>query len=406
MKKKYLLIVVLIALILSVVITGCAKDEGATPTPTPQNTTEPQSYDDDDYTIEIVGIGEETIKVTKGQIREIAREGKEVVFTEDEPAYASDKTDDDGNKIPHTVKGVYLDDILAAYGNGAKTSDFSSMSIYADDGYETILSEDVFNTDKGGVKMIVAYEYDGVVLNPEEKSGALRAIFPDKPANTWAKQLAKIVFTKDEGAEAIPVTESVYFTESTGEKYDGSYELDGTTYYGFSFKKAFSDGILTSKDESQMFVYAWDGSEYTSYKTKEYFEDAFLVFALKSEESDEFEADKDAPVFNGVNIKKGMKVKSTMYATVDNSTIAILDVLFTKLDEGKKGSILLSDLIKEINMKEANTYVITGVDGTEVVLAKEDLAGKSIKSTDEGYVVSVEGKGGDQNLVILSIKVK
>ncbi len=397
--KKHLSIVVLFVLILALAV-GCANN-GKDPTPEP-TATDAQSYEDDDYILEIVGIGEEPIKVTKGQIRELANGGKLVEYGEDQPAYASDKTDDDGNKIPHTLKGVYFDDILEAYADGAKTSDFTSMSIYAEDGYETILSADVFNVEQGGVKMIIAFEYDGVVLNPSEKSGALRAIFPDKPANTWAKQVSKIVLASDKEEETVPETESVYFAEATGDKYDGSYEVDGTTYYGTSFKKIFADGILKSSDEAQMFVYSWDGTEYTSLKTKEYYEDAFLVYASKASGSEDFVPEKDAPVFNGANILKGMKVKHTMYVTVEKTSFAVLDKVFEKLDFKGKGSILVTELLDEINMKEASTYTITGTDGTEKQAKKEELASIRIESTDEGYIVAVDGS----EFVIMSIKAK
>lgn len=397
--KKHLLILAIFVLVLALAA-GCANNNGQNTTPTP--TDAPQSYEDDDYILEIVGIGDETIKVTKGQIRELAAGGKLVEYGEDQPAYASDKTDDDGNKIPHTLKGVYFDDILEVYADDAKTSDFTSMSIYAEDGYETILSADVFNVEQGGVKMIVAFEYDGIELNPNEKSGALRVVFPDKPANTWAKQVSKIVLASEEDEETVPETESIYFSESTGDKYDGSYEVDGTTYYGTSFKKIFDDGILKSGDKAQMFVYSWDGTEYTSLKTKEYYEDAFLVYASKDADSDEFAQEKDAPVFNGANILKGMKVKHTMYVTVENTSFAVLDKVFEKLDSKGKGSILVSELLDEINMKEASIYTITGVDGTEKQAKKEDLKDIRIESTDEGYVVSVDGS----EFVILSIQAK
>ena len=67
-----------------------------------------------------------------------------------------------------------------------------------------------------------------------------------------------------------------------------------------------------------------------------------------------------------------------------------------------KGSILVSELLDEINMKEASIYTITGVDGTEKQAKKEDLKDIRIESTDEGYVVSVDGS----EFVILSIQAK
>ncbi len=397
--KKHLSILVILLLVLALTV-GCSKDNEKEPAPTP--TKAPQSYEDDDYVLEIVGIGDETIKVTKGQIREIAEGGKLVEYTEDQPAYASDKTDDNGNKIPHTLKGVYFDDILEAYANGAKSSDFTSMSIYAADGYETILTADIFNTEQGGVKMIVAFEYDGVILNPDEKSGALRVVFPDKPANSWAKQVSKIVLVNEDEKESVPGTESVYFAESAGEKYDGSYEVDGTTYFGISFKKLFEDGILKSGDDAQMFVYSWDGTEYTSFKTKEYYLDAYLVYASKRADSEEFEPEENAPVFNGANILKGMKVKHTMYVTVDNTSFAVLDKVFEKLDSKGKGNVPILDLLEEINMKDAAVYAITGADGTEKQVKKEDIKDTVIEATEDGYIVSIDGS----EFAILSIQAK
>ena len=56
--------------------------------------------------------------ITKKQIKELYKT-KPVNYTSYSPSYASDKTDDNGNPIPHTLKGVYLEDIIAAYTEGA-----------------------------------------------------------------------------------------------------------------------------------------------------------------------------------------------------------------------------------------------------------------------------------------------
>ncbi len=61
--KKHLLILAIFVLVLALAA-GCANNNGQNTTPTP--TDAPQSYEDDDYILEIVGIGDETIKVTKG----------------------------------------------------------------------------------------------------------------------------------------------------------------------------------------------------------------------------------------------------------------------------------------------------------------------------------------------------
>ncbi len=406
MKNKYLILITLLVICITL-ISGCAKADDKKVQPTA--TTKANNNVDDDYTLEIV-IGEESVKVTKKQIKELASSGKEVSATDDKPVYASDKTDDDGNKIPHTLKGVYLDDILDVYANGKKTEDFAGMTLFAIDGYETVLTEEVYNTNKGGSKMIIAYEYDGVVLNPDEKSGALRVVLPDQTANSWAKQLSKIELLSN--VVVLPETEQIYFAEGLGENYEGSYEfkqeVDGVEKeyinYGLSFKKLFDAGLLTADEKQDMFVYAWDGEEYTSTKTYEYYIDAFFVYGTK-EKSDngEITAVEKSPVFNGSNIKKGMKVKNTLYANTNKKSLVALNTAFAKLDTDDNKEIALKDLLKAVNMKEsASEYAVTDLDGKETTISGEDIKNATIKLEEDGYYFI----SGSNKIIISGLKIK
>jgi hypothetical protein len=160
---------------------------------------EPQD-NDDAYALTLSGLTDAQgtpladIAISKSQIKALF-ESKPVIYTEANPCYASDKTDANGNKIPHSLKGVYLEDLLDAYTQSAPISVYTMLTLSALDNYVTVVTEEVFQSACGGSKMIIAFEYDGVTLTASEQSGALCAVFPDQPANKWARKLSKIEFS-------------------------------------------------------------------------------------------------------------------------------------------------------------------------------------------------------------------
>ncbi len=66
--------------------------------------------------------------------------------------------------IPHTVKGVYLEDLLADYTESAPINVYGRATLYATDGYVAVATDEVFDSDgRGNLKMVIALEFDGEV---------------------------------------------------------------------------------------------------------------------------------------------------------------------------------------------------------------------------------------------------
>ncbi len=372
MKRKHCAVVLTILMLLMLatfVFAGCDKPGDATP------------VNDDQYELTIEGLTPTPLVLTKLQIKTVY-ELKKVTYTSSSPVYASDKQDDDGNLIPHTLKGVYLDDVLEKYAGGVVSGAYSSMALFATDGYETILTVDTFSQEHGGSKMILALEYDNVVLNSNQKSGALRAVFPNQSANSWAKKLSKISFSN--ATLNPPKATKVTFVEGLEEtKFNDSFEKQETisgetknvSYYGLSLKKLFESGVLVSTQNDKMFMSAWDyvtdgqngfTREYICFKSYEYFNDAFLVYKSQIEGST-LQNELHAPLFEGKNILKGMCVKNTLSMSVSSTALVSLKVAFDRFDSDENSKILLKDVLQLIKMNEENSsfkVVTSGGDGT------------------------------------------
>ena len=267
--KPIIIFGIILTLIFSAMLfTGCDEDGNNEAT-----------FTDDDYTITLSNLVDkdgnqiDDVVIKKSDIRALF-ETKPVIHDDTNPVVASDKQDEDGNLIPHTVKGVYLEDLLAQYTTSGTIDKYASMTLYALDGYITVVTEDVFNSDLHGNKMILALEFDGEVLTPQSKSGAIRAIFPDQVANGWAKYLTKIEFSSE-----ILKNPSVYslhvLEELSLETYGGSYTEeteDGIyTYSGLKFSKLIGENNILKgvKEIDKLIAIAWDYNSSTN-KYNEY----------------------------------------------------------------------------------------------------------------------------------------
>lgn len=418
MKRKLLVVFVIMliaALCLSAFACKAPTDDNAGGNPSNEEDNEPSTENDDDYVLEIEGIGAEIISVTKAQIKALAQT-KLVEYTKEEPCYTSDKTDEDNNPIPHWLKGVYLDDILAEYADGAVSGYYSSMVLKAEDGYENQLTQDTFSVEHGGSKMIIAYEYDGHELKPGEESGALRAVFPDQVANSWAKKLKKIIFTDAQLLPPAPT--SLNFVELLGEDFDGSFQKDVTTgagtsaytFYGVSLAALFEAGILAAEESDKMYLNAWDyitdGTssfyrEYTNWKSYEYYSNAYLVYQYKVGDG-EIQQESTAPNLDGENILKGMTVKNMLSLSVKSTALVCLDMAYERFDTDKNDTIMLSDVLGLVNMmNDKKTYTITTASDAQVQVSGDTLSSATLSKTQSGYTLNY----GAESVAIKSISI-
>ncbi|MFA6866370.1 MAG: molybdopterin-dependent oxidoreductase [Clostridia bacterium] len=403
-KKSYLILLILVLILSAVVMFGCDK-----------TTDEQPVTNDDGYTIVIKGISAEDISVTKAQIKAIFAE-KPVIFGDDNPVYASDKTDDDGNLIKHTVKGVYLDDVLAIYADGAISGSFSMMTLSASDGYQSILTAETFSEEHGGSKMIIVLEYDGYLQSPEAKGGALRAVFPDQIANSWAKYLTEIEFSNT--VMDIPTVEKVSFLSALGDSYNGSFDSDeeigGATkvvsHYGVSVKKLLESNILLGSETDKMFINAWDyisnGTEstyrpYENWKTYEYYNDAYLVMASQIA-GEEKEDEIRAPIFDATNILEGMCVKNVLSLSVGETALVCENVAFTRYDTDSNNSIDFKDVLTLVKLyKSDSNFTLTCVDNSELPLTSAQIDTATFTKVAGDYKLNI----GSDSYLIKSISI-
>ncbi len=409
MHKKYIAIlaVILCILLCGVFLTACNNGSN-------DNNDGNNILDDGDYTLKIYGLSSNPIIIEKNQILALGQE-KEVVYDENNPCFPSDKTDDDGNPIPHTIKGVYLDDILAEYADGAVSGAYSSIKLVATDPFENILTQNIYSQEHGGSAMIIVYEYDGHTLNPQEKSGALRAVLPNQPANFWVSQLKEIHFENTE--LTLPKVEKLYFMEMLDSKYYGNFQkqisIGGESidikYFGISLNALLKDNILIAQENDKMYITAFDliigqdedtYRDYTSWKTYEYYKNAFLVFEQQEANKSKLPYDR-SPLFEGGNILKGMSIKNTLSLSVGHTALMSLKMAFNKYNQFD--NVPLADILLHINMLEEDaSYIITDTDSQEYTLSREQINSLQISKTNGNYVLDYQ----NMSLSILSIKKK
>lgn len=400
--KLFLVTILTVIFAFSVIsFTACNTDDGKL------------EVSDDEYTLTLKGLyriddsiaGDDKtvalpdVVITKKQVKELYKT-KPVNYTSNDPAYASDKTDDDGNLIPHSLKGVYLEDLMAKYSDSMAISEYGSLTLNAADGYVTVATSEVFDSHNGahGSKMIIAFEYDGVSLNAKERSGALRAVFPNQIANVWAKKLTVIEFSKE-----ILTTPAVYefsvFEALDVSDYGGGYEADkvtgnGTyhyTYSGIQISKLIGvDKVLKGiTGADKMCVFGWDYNDatdkYTEYKVWTKYDVFNNGYILTSGVKDDDSASTltRTPVFDGPDFGAGMTVKNLLSLSVFHSAVVVMDTAMTRWDPNADGDadgkFSVRDLLTHLNMyDDDNAYVITKPNGDTLSLTYAQITAAKV----------------------------
>lgn len=415
MGRKFFAVVLTLLLLMSLItgLTACKKDENK------------PVANDDEYTLTLKGMVDadgQTLAdtaITKKQIKELYKT-KPVDYTADNPCYASDKTDDNGNKIPHTLKGVYLEDLIAEYSAGSTIDAYGSLTLNAADNYVTIATEEIFNSAGRGSKMIIAFEYDGNMLSEKEKSGALRAVFPDQIANVWCKKLKSIEFSTD--ILQAPSVNKFTVLEALGEGYNGSYTIPVTTpnetynmtYYGLSLKKLLDARILNAAETDKMYLNAWDYndatekySEYSVWTKYAVFSNGYLLYE-EQRGNEQREPMSRAPVFDGPAFEKGMTVKNVLALSVYKTAVVSLTTAMTRFDPDKDnqtdGKFNASDLLRLLNMwDDDNTYAVTPVEGNKVTLSYALMQAAKISKSGDSFILTY---GNNQSVTVKSLEIQ
>lgn len=143
-------------------------------------------YNDDDYTITIKGLGQD-IAITKAQIKALDAVTLDNLTAIDK--FVEGTTD----PIVYSAKGVYLDDIIAAYCQDIDFSydNYSRIVVTSTDSYSVTVVQQYFMFD---TKPLIAYQYNGNDITTNSSSGALRMVVDGSEQALWAKKLHTIQF--------------------------------------------------------------------------------------------------------------------------------------------------------------------------------------------------------------------
>lgn len=406
--KLFTLAILILCVILSFTLfSSCKPNEGGIVVAT-----------DDEYTLTIKGLVDingnplQDFTITKAKIKELYQL-KPVEYTTENPCFASDKTDDFGNPIPHTLKGVYFEDILTEYTQSAEIGTYGSLTLNATDSYVTVATEDVFNSSGRGSKMIIAFEYDGILLNESEKSGALRAVFPNQIANVWAKKLITIEVSTD--ILLPPAVNKVFFYELLDEAYRGSYQIVeeqiNTTYFGIDISLLIEgDGdILPVQSTDKMHLGAWDYnselqaySEYQAWTKYDVYSSGFLLDQVQ-QEGGEIEELSRSPVFDGPEFSSGMTVKNVFSMSAFNTSIVSIETALRRFDTNLDSKIYLKDILMTLNMYDDDeTYEVTPIVGDTIELSAEQVFTSTIEKVGIEYILHY----GEQSINFKKIAIK
>ena len=403
MKKRSIpaiLLVLLIALSL-VVFASCDKDG-----------TKPDDVDGN-YTLVLKGLVDSNgtklgdIIIKKSQILQLYKT-KGVEYTADNPATASDKTDEDGNPVKHTLKGVYLEDLVKEFSNSMDMYEYGSISLMASDGYIAITTEDVFNPEKHGSKVIVVFEFDGREMKEKSETGALRIVIPGQIASTWVKYLNVIEFSAE--ILAAPTAFSFDVLEAIDvEKYGGGFTAtkdDGTyNYTGLSLGKIIGEGGLFTniQETDKMCVIAWDYrsesntfQEYRAWTTHAYYKNGYIVTGGTKAGDESYKVTR-LPIVDGPDYSAAMTVKRALAILCFRNSIVSLDTAMKRYDpdvNGKTdGVFALKELLVLLNMYgQDKVYQITTKDGSKVELSRDNATKATISKNDASEYVLHVGK--------------
>ncbi|MCL2630029.1 MAG: hypothetical protein FWD49_00730 [Firmicutes bacterium] len=348
---------------------------------------------DDDYTLTIKGYLDDgkDLVIKKSVIKEFYAENPDKRAPEDGERVAgirTHKVDGKDELITYEVSGVYLDDILALYGEKT-ASDFDVMTVISlDDGYENILKPDIFDTTKGGVKMIIALFYEGEELTQESQSGALRAVFPTKANNAWAKHLCEIRF--GETAPMQDATTTAYFMETLTDFVD-TFSKGNAWYSGVSISALLDAGILADNEDLYMFITGFDEEEdYLVVKNYLNYASAFLTDKISlTGENGQYNALAKSPVFDGADYLNALKISNTAFLTLGKTAL----VSFAQLAErhaNAQGDLKVSDILTELNMPKTGlvNYEVKDTNGEMAVLTADIFNSATIKSEGGNFVLT------------------
>lgn len=345
MKKLFLLIMIVI---MSLSFVAC-------------DTSDSNDIDDGDYILTIEGILDTAVEVTKAEIMAM-----ELVTLED--VYAQDKYEEGtGDYLYHTVKGVYLEDIIQEYVYADfNLLNYSEITAVSTDNYTVVVPQDYYS---GENKPFIAVEYDGVTLSESDNSGALRMVINGSEAAGWAKMLSKLIF--EEGDAVANTIDEIVFLSGMSVTEDKIMLAD----YVADIDTSFTSKMIGLDPDSDG---GWTVFSVTRTNLSNYISNGYIDLSGEK-----------APVYRADEIPDGEQV-SNLYSLELPSIVVIND---TKLaDYMATEEISFKDILSSYSM--LCDFVITYYEGGECLTTKISVSISteiSVQSTAEGFAMIIDG---------------
>ncbi len=345
--KKILILMLSVLLILGS-FTGCSNNTST----------------EGEYTLTISGLPEADKVFTMEEINEL--EIHEI---------SAQSTSSSGEIKTVEAKGVYLKDILTIC--GLNQSELDSIVLSSSDGY----TMEIPNSILGKRDILLAMEVDG------ESFGTLRSVVPDELAMYWVKDLVKIEVIGEiqiEEASEILLLEGMYSHLDAD-----TYTYDGEDLSAFKVQDMIDEYISEDVEfVNMMSIDGWGKND---------------KFDIVKEQNIIYEG-AEAPLFDGVDLPKGMSLKQTLYMGFGKTYVVSINMVNEK---NATTAATLLDIATVADLVDSEMYILTAADGYEVEVAKADLERGVLTISEEGVEVEFEG-GSKQNNVknLISIKAK
>lgn len=249
-----------------------------------------------------------------------------------------------GEESNNTVEGVSLESILET--QGLSKMDYTGIRFTAGDGYAITVPADVF----GDRDVLLAYKFDGEML--DAKKMPLRVAMNDVRSMYFVSNVVSVELLNE-----VEVTMGADSKLVMLETITGSIDTEEFMYYDSNDTAVKVADILTmvpATGSSVAFV-ATDG--YAKDEAMEVVADGFIKIN-----------GEDAPLFTGLDLQKGMNVKSILTMVIGDTTfVSIASAVETNetmvIDDNE--GVKLSKVIKMAGL-EGDFYVLTAADGYSV----------------------------------------
>jgi hypothetical protein len=294
----------------------------------------------------------------------IAAEGKEIIVNVSDLISNFDPVNTDvisinssGKENKMNVTGVPLKIVLKS--KGIDLASYNSVRPVSGDGYSIEIPEEILAKRE----VLLAYKIDNELLN--EKSRPLRIIVPDERAMFWARNVVKIELIKKKASVA---TGKLIFLETAYKN------LEQTKYmYQDSYDPAvkISDllSVYGSQSGNELYFVSKDGLKRTETR-----ENALLSLIKIS--------GKASPLFLSPDLPGGMFIKEILSFKQDSVCFFSLKS-FQNTTEDSYESIPLNEIVKNSELTESESYLMTSLDGSKITIKKNDLENAKI-SYDKG----------------------